>query len=1224
MTTPLVVNGATYNFPTDGDALWGDTVTAWAIAVTNGLIPTTGGTFALSGQLDFGTAYGLRVYDITQASGSAVATSGFLKLTNSAHLTWRNAANTGDLALGFNSANQLTVNGTVVGGAAGSVPGASQQLLASDGSGGFYNVPYGTPGYILSSTGAGTVWIPVGSVISGNGIQVGATLPGSGTVGQYYYNSTDGLLYHWDGAGWTAAVPTAVLSGQITNGQIVDSAISSVKIADSAVTAAKTNLAAISPLSGLLNANTVNTAQLVNSAITSLKLADAAVTANKTALAAISNLTGGLNPAVVDAAQLVAGAVNDVALATGAVTASKTALAAIDPSSGTLAINAVAANNIIAGAIVAGKLATNSVVSANITAGAIVTSKLAAGAVTANEIQANAVTSAKIAAGAIIAGKIGAGVITATEIQSGTITSAQIAANTIVAGNILSGTITSTQIAANTIVASNIQAGTISATELAAGAVTASKLNVLVGGGNLAGNASFEALASGNRPNGWAAYTDGSVSYTYLRPTGRAAGTFAFGLQANATYSGPFGAYTDNTLEPPYGGIQNNYLYNTTYVVSFYARKVNGAGWTNMACWWPTMPTAVSSVNPTLTTSFQRYVFTVTFNSVVPLTASLNITVNGTTANGDQLVIDDVQVEQGDVVTSWAPRTNEILPGTIIGSYIYGGTITGDLIAANTITGGNIVANSITGGQIAAGTVTATNIDSRNLTIKDGSGTVIFSAGVPLGTAYASSGLINSNITITSGAITGIGSGSGTIVANSAIAIAAGALTGIGTGSGTIVDNAAITISGGAISGIGTGSGTQVANNTITLTINSDGTLSASGGPSASGGVTAVGLGAVKTDLSNAPSSIINGNISIVGGVISGIGTGAGTAVANGVIGLTMNSNGTISVTGGPSSSGAVTAPGINAVATDLSNAPSGILNSSIAISGGNLTGIGSGSGTAVANTLVGLSNSGGTISLINAGSGSFVALTTANPVQATNIASFFTTGAVTGTYIADATISTAKIATAAITTALIADAAISTAKIGDASITNAKIADASITTAKISSLDASVITAGSITTNKLQVGSVTTSSVTGVNSATLWPNGTAQYYVYGTLTGPTITTTGRDLFAGISGQHVLFLNSASLFSYESDVVLQLKRVSDGVIVSEVGAYQVRDWLYSGKTTVSSDVGMSVCFHGVAADTYTLQAFYSDYSFDPTTGSTSANIKRLDGYAQFFIFELKV
>jgi hypothetical protein len=105
------------------------------------------------------------------------------------------------------------------------------------------------------------------------------------------------------------------------------------------------------------------------------------------------------------------------------------------------------------------------------------------------------------------------------------------------------------------------------------------------------------------------------------------------------------------------------------------------------------------------------------------------------------------------------------------------------------------------------------NINSNNLTLKDGSGNVILGNGTPLNFA---------NITPASGWL-----------------------------------NTNITISAGAISGIGTGNGTAVANSSIS--INSNGTLSGAG----SGAVTPAGINAVNVDLSNAPAGILNSSVTL-------------------------------------------------------------------------------------------------------------------------------------------------------------------------------------------------------------------------------------------------------------------------------------------------------------------------------------------------------------------------
>jgi hypothetical protein len=172
--------------------------------------------------------------------------------------------------------------------------------------------------------------------------------------------------------------------------------------------------------------------EILPGSVNSTEIADGAISAIKTNIAAISAATGNLNAGTVNAVQIVNNAVTSLALAAGAVTAAKTAIAAIDSSSGNLVANSVTATQIAAGAVVAGKIAAdavtaneiaaNSIGATEIAAGAVTTAKLAAGAVTANEIAADAVTSAKIVAGAVVAGKIAANAVGANEIAANVIT----------------------------------------------------------------------------------------------------------------------------------------------------------------------------------------------------------------------------------------------------------------------------------------------------------------------------------------------------------------------------------------------------------------------------------------------------------------------------------------------------------------------------------------------------------------------------------------------------------------------------------------------------------------------------------------------------------------------------------------------------------------------------------------------------------------------------------
>jgi len=244
----------------------------------------------------------------------------------------------------------------------------------------------------------------------------------------------------------------------------------------------------------------------------------------------------------------------------------------------------------------------------------------------------------------------------------------------------------------------------------------------------------------------------------------------------------------------------------------------------------------------------------------------------GSAVNNNHLVI-------GDTVTI----SNSASPPTYVQTKYWNSSAWTD---SGVIINGNLLVD----GSIAAG-----KIDTRGLTIKDSSGNIILSAGVPLEWQYlttnltsAPSGIKNSSITLNSnGTLTGGGGGTVTITglgytgvldatknlftqgafstrptgtdgdifystdtfqlyqkisgawvlsANNTYIDGSGVIRGTSSGSGTTVANSQITISSGTINGIGTGNGTAVANSAIS--ISSNGTLNGAGG----GTVTVNGL----------------------------------------------------------------------------------------------------------------------------------------------------------------------------------------------------------------------------------------------------------------------------------------------------------------------------------------------------------------------------------------------
>ena len=297
------------------------------------------------------------------------------------------------------------------------------------------------------------------------------------------FNTTDGKLYRWNGTIYTAAVPSADISGTLADAQIA--AVGAAKVTGQ-LTDAQISAIAAAKITGQITGT-----QITDGAISTAKISAGAVTASTIAAGAV--IAGKIATDAVTASEIAAGSITTAKIAAGAVTA------------GTIAAGTITGDKISANTISGSNIAADTITAGNIAAGAISASELAAGAVSADKIAANAITSDKIAANAITAGKINAGTITAAEIASNAITS----------DKILAGSITAAKIAANTITAAQIAAGTITANEIATNAITVDKITSgttsTINGGTFALGGSTQALGLGaviaarrNSIDGWA------------------------------------------------------------------------------------------------------------------------------------------------------------------------------------------------------------------------------------------------------------------------------------------------------------------------------------------------------------------------------------------------------------------------------------------------------------------------------------------------------------------------------------------------------------------------------------------------------------------------------------------------------------------------------------------------------------------------------------------------
>lgn len=132
MSLLVTFNGSNYIIPEPNEVGWGSNLDSYFVAIAAGCLQKTGGTFTLSNETDFGSAFGLKsLYYKTRSSN--VASTGAFRLANAeTGIVWRNFANNADLPLTVNASNQLTYNGVVIG---GSGAFTANRAIVSNGSG---------------------------------------------------------------------------------------------------------------------------------------------------------------------------------------------------------------------------------------------------------------------------------------------------------------------------------------------------------------------------------------------------------------------------------------------------------------------------------------------------------------------------------------------------------------------------------------------------------------------------------------------------------------------------------------------------------------------------------------------------------------------------------------------------------------------------------------------------------------------------------------------------------------------------------------------------------------------------------------------------------------------------------------------------------------------------------------------------------------------------------
>lgn len=110
MAQNISFNGTVYTIPDTGETDWGENLTNYFVAIPQGALQKTGGTFTLTADVNFGPNYGVLAAYL-KSRGADPATIGLVRLTKTDAIVWRNQANSGNLQLTIDSSNNLTWDG---------------------------------------------------------------------------------------------------------------------------------------------------------------------------------------------------------------------------------------------------------------------------------------------------------------------------------------------------------------------------------------------------------------------------------------------------------------------------------------------------------------------------------------------------------------------------------------------------------------------------------------------------------------------------------------------------------------------------------------------------------------------------------------------------------------------------------------------------------------------------------------------------------------------------------------------------------------------------------------------------------------------------------------------------------------------------------------------------------------------------------------------------------
>lgn len=205
MATVVSCNGSSFTVPGVGEEDWGGSskVDGLLIELANSSLQKSGGTFALTAEVDFGGTAGIKALTY-KSRGTNVSSTGVIRLASAEIIGWRNNANNADLELTTDASDNLTFNGNILSSSSGVIPAdaggtgfdsyTTGDMLYASGASALSKLAIGTANYVLTSSGSAPQW---GLLVNAN-IDAAAAIArskvASGTADHVLINSGAGAL----------------------------------------------------------------------------------------------------------------------------------------------------------------------------------------------------------------------------------------------------------------------------------------------------------------------------------------------------------------------------------------------------------------------------------------------------------------------------------------------------------------------------------------------------------------------------------------------------------------------------------------------------------------------------------------------------------------------------------------------------------------------------------------------------------------------------------------------------------------------------------------------------------------------------------------------------------------------------------------------------------------------------------------------------------------------